>query len=157
MPALVGAVAMLAGLLAGCETLWDWGNRGPLARDVTELFGRHGVVVRDPACHMLGTTRAATCQIRASADEVTALAGGLRLVDAAVGGAGADTLRQVEGSSPPGCHAARLVPAGTVRVWVSARRTPELRLASGGAFEYLLLYQGLATGHACVQVAYAYG
>jgi hypothetical protein len=138
-----------AGLAAGCDTLWNWGNRDGLRQDVEALFRRHGVAVAEPACNMVGTSRTGACVLRAPVAEFPRLVSGLGLQEA---GAGDATLAgwQREG----GC---RSNSGRATKVYRSERRAPELRLPSGSAFEYLLVYQEERSERLCVQVSYAYG
>src|SRR5919109_710772 len=121
----LGAVA-----LAGCalaDVAWNAGNRGELARDIDELFRRHGVAVARPACAMIGTTRDGTCTFPASADQVARLVAGLALAEVTPGGEseGARRLRLWELAR--GCRRSPGfgVPA-QVRVDASERRAGQL-------------------------------
>lgn len=50
---LLGLAAIVAG---GCDTRWNWANRGDLERDAVGFLRRHGMKAREPACHMVGLT-----------------------------------------------------------------------------------------------------
>ena len=44
-----------------------------------------------------------------------------------------------------------------MKIYSPERRAKELRLKSGGAFEYLILFQDLGSDRLCIQISYAYG
>jgi hypothetical protein len=144
----VPILLLLAVGLAGCDVMWNWLNRDELRRDVVGLLERHGVAPRDPACSMVGTTRTGTCRLRLECGRIPGLVEGLRLAEAARGDPAIDAWER-EG----GCRSI----AGPTKLYRSGRRPAELRLPSGSAFEYLLLYQIPGSDQVCIQVSYAYG
>jgi hypothetical protein len=155
---LVAAVLIAAGT-AACSGAgaWDRANRDALRRDVVQLFQRHGVTAA-PECHMIGTTRDAYCVFKAPADRVDSLVRALKLEAAPTGSAAHEQIELIEMVSPGGCRATpALADPSKVRAYRSERRPRELALASGGAFEYLVLYQHTDSDDVCVRVSYAYG
>lgn len=150
--------SFIAFTLSSCDAAWNLANRRSLENDLTELFNKHGVGVADPVCNMIGTTRSATCEFRASTEQVTSLVGGLNLREVGPEDSTRDCLLTRIPEPNTGCLGCRsLKNAARLRVYLSERRPQELRLKSGGAFEYLILFQDLDTGSVCVQVSYAYG
>jgi len=149
---------LLLTVIMGCETIWNYSNRGTLKKDIVELFKKHGVVIKDPVCNMIGTSREATCEFRAPADQVSLLVRNLHLKE--VGGEStskADLLLKVPPSNR-GCLACpSFKHVSKTRVYRSDHRPSELRLKNGTAFEYLILYQDIETDKVCVHVSYSYG
>jgi hypothetical protein len=143
------ALLVAASLAAGCDTAWNWANRGGLRRDVEALFRRHGVAVAGPVCTMVGTSRTGACVLRAPVDALPRLVRGLGLREA-----GPDDGAVAGWEREGGC---RTTVSGATKVYRSGRRPPELRLSTGSAFEYLLVYQEEQSERLCVQVSYAYG
>jgi hypothetical protein len=130
---------------AGCEFLWNAGNRGALKRNVGELLERHGAARGELDCSMIGTTRGGWCVSRIAEDRVVLIARGLALDSGA-----ADP--DAEGA----CRGAGFGVDGD-RLYRSARRAPSLKLQDGSAFERLSLYYRPTDGSFCVEVSYAYG
>lgn len=124
-----------------CEGLWNAANRGGAARDAAALLAPHGLVVKDLACRMEGTTRAATCT------------GTLSVADAerAAGALGLGTLEErALGRGDVGC----IELPWRRGVW---GRPASLRLPHGTAFDWLVLGLDPATGRACLAFSYSYG
>ena len=126
---------------AGCERLWDAANRGGAARDAAALLARHGVVVKDLACRMEGTTRMATCtgSLAAAEAERAATALGLGPLD-----------ERTLGRGDVGCIGF----PWRRGLWGRAKA---LRLPNGPAFDWFVLAVDPATGSACLAFAYSYG
>lgn len=144
--------------LTGCETIWKCGNNWTLKKDIVELFKKHGVVIADPVCNMIGTTRNATCEFSASAAQVSSLVKGLNLKEVQGEGESKDHLLLKSIPSNGGCLACgSFKNASKIKVYFSGRWPSELQLKRGTAFKYLILFQDLETDKACVQVFYAYG
>ena len=61
-------------LLWGCEALWNLGHQSSLKNEMGELFKAHGILISQPDCSMIGTTRSATCRFKASPEQVEASA-----------------------------------------------------------------------------------
>ncbi len=51
-------------LVAGCNFLWQQGNRTDLSGDVENLFQEYGVRIPKPECQMVETSRAAFCKFK---------------------------------------------------------------------------------------------
>ena len=135
--------------------IWNYGNKWTLKKDIVELFKKHGVVINDPICNMIGTTRGGICEFRASVDQIASLIRGLRLKE--IEGASKDNLLSKIPQSKNGCLGCRSFKnVLRMRVYTSEQRPPELRLQSGAAFDYLILFQDLDTDNVCVQVSYSY-
>jgi len=151
-------LGLLLTVLMGCETIWNYGNKWALKKDIVELFKKNGVVIKDPVCNMVGTSRDATCEFYASVDQVSSLARSLNLKEVeGEGGSMANLLLKVP-ESKVGCLICRSFKnVSKIRVYMSGQRPIELRLKSGAAFEYLILFQDLDTDKVCVQVSYSYG
>jgi len=139
--ALLVAPVAVAVSLAACERLWDAANRGGAEKDAAALLARHGVVVKDLACRMEGTTRTAACSGSLSpADaEKAASALGLGSLD-----------ERALGRGDVGC-------IGLPWRRGAWGRPASLRLANGSAFEWLVLAVDPATGRACLAFSYSYG
>ena len=73
--------ALLAASLAagGCRFAWNLWARGDLARYVTALLAKQGILVSGVKCRMFGTLRAGACTFPLTAEQTTLLAQGLRL------------------------------------------------------------------------------
>lgn len=149
---------IMAFVLRGCDALWNLGNRGPLIRDLTELFKAQGIRAKDLSYNMIGTSRSGTCELHLSPDEVTRMVKSLNLKEL--------KLENLSGENPwvknpepkKGCLTSKFFHGGKqVKGHLSGRRPPELRLKSGPAFEYFILFQDLETDKVCIQVSYAYG
>ena len=145
-------------VMVGCEAIWNYGNKGTLKKDIVELFKKHGVVIKDPVCNMIGTSREATCEFRASIDQVSLLVQNLRLKEVeGEGTSKADWLLKAPPSNG-GCLACpSFKHVSKIRIYRSDHRPSELRLKRGTAFEYLILFQDLETNKVCVQLSYSYG
>ena len=144
--------------ITGCDAAWNLANRGSLRSDVTELFKNHGVTVSDLKCNMIGTTRSAVCEFRGKTDQVTSLVRGLKLKALEGGETSREALLRRIPEAPQGCLACfPFQTASQMKIYMSERGAKELRLKSGGAFEYLILFQDLGSSRVCVQVSYAYG
>jgi len=143
--------------ITGCETIWNYGNKRALKKDIIELFKKHGVAIKYPVCNMIGTTRDATCEFRASADQVSSLVRGLNLKEVGVESASKPNMLLKVNQANVGCLACRSFKnVSKIKVFTSGHRPSELRLKSGAAFEYLILFQDLDTDKVCVQVSYSY-
>lgn len=133
--------------LGGCRFAWNLWSRGDLARDVTALFARQGILVSDVKCRMFGTLRAGACTFPLTAEQTTQLAQGLRLRVLAP----TEIIRQF----PGGCSDTRPFDTDFVRSFRSgAFRPPELKLRDGGSFDYVYLYHHPTSGKACLQASY---
>ncbi len=141
--------ALLAASLAagGCRFTWNLWSRGDLARDVTALLAKQGVLVSGVKCRMFGTLRAGACIFPLTAEETTLLAQSLKLRVLAP----TESVREFRG----GCSDTRPFDTDFVRSFrTSAFRPPELKLRDGGSFDYLYLYHHPTSGRACLQVSY---
>ncbi|HET7873901.1 MAG TPA: hypothetical protein VFN71_00140 [Methylomirabilota bacterium] len=146
----LGAALLAVLALGGCEFLWNLGNRGTLTRDVTELFEAHGIALEKPVCHMIGTTRDATCAFQLSGEQLAIAVQRLGLSEMSEG--------RPRGVRQPSCELPPAVDSGRpIRAYESGRQPKGRALSSGGAFSYLLLYHRADTREVCVQVSYAYG
>ena len=141
--------AVLAASVAawGCGFAWNFWSRGDLARDVTALLARQGVLVSGVKCRMFGTLRAGACTFPLSAEQMTLIAQGLRLRVLTP----TESIREFRG----GCSVTPPFDTDFVRAFrSSAFRAPELKLRDGGSFDYLYLYHHPTSGRACLQVSY---
>jgi hypothetical protein len=137
--------------------LWNYGNRPALKRHIVELFQKHGVTINDPVCNMIGTTRGATCEFQASAHQVSSLVQGLNLKEVGVESVSKPNMLLKVNQANVGCLACRSFKnVLKMKVFTSGHRPNELRLKSGSAFDYLILFQDLDTDKVCVQVSYSY-
>ncbi|MCM3876992.1 MAG: hypothetical protein NEA02_11300 [Thermoanaerobaculia bacterium] len=141
--------AVLAASLAagGCRFAWNLWARGDLARDVTSLLAKQGILVSGVKCRMFGTLRAGACTFPFTAEQTSLLAKGLKLRVLAP----TENIREFAG----GCSETRPFDKDFVRTFrTAAFRPPELKLRDGGSFDYVYLYHHPTSGRACVQVAY---
>ncbi len=156
---LTGLLLILAfGYLPGCETIWNYINQPTLKRDVVELFRSHGVALNNPCCRMIGTSRSARCELRLTPEQVNLIVKGLNLK--------ASKLEYLAEGNPwikipepkRGCLTSKFFQGvKQVNVYGVEGRPPQLRLKSGSAFEYFILFQDLESDNVCIQVSYAYG
>jgi len=141
--------ALLAASLAagGCHFGWNLWARGDLARDVTALLAKQGILVSGVKCRMFGTLRAGACTFPLTTEQTTLVSQGLRLrVLTPI-----ENIREFRG----GCSDTRPFDTDFVRSFrTAAFRPPELKLRDGGSFDYLYLYQHPTSGRACLQVSY---
>ncbi len=145
-------------VICSCDLAWNLANRGSLKNDIQELFERYGVLLSDPVCDMIGTTRSGTCQFRASSVEIASLVLGLNLKEVETGEQLDVDLSIKIPESKVGCLACRsFKEVRRMKVFQSERRAKELRLKSGRAFEYFIVFRDLDSDKVCVQVSYAYG
>jgi hypothetical protein len=141
--------ALLAASLAlgGCRFTWNLWARGDLARDVTALLAKQGILVSGVKCRMFGTLRAGACTFPLTSEQTTLVARGLRLRVLAP----TENVREFSG----GCSGMRPFDTDFVRSFrTAAFRAPELKLRDGGSFDYLYLYQHPTSGRACLQTSY---
>lgn len=151
-PRPAAAAALALGFLAGgCARAWDYGNRAGLKSDVAALLAAQAVTPRDLECRMEGTTRDASCAFRASAAEVEALSRGLGLVSVPSGADPSSPLARLVARAPGRCGARALSAAGV------EGRPASLRLKSGRAFEFLVLFRGPGADEVCLFLSYSYG
>lgn len=149
---------ILLTVIMGCEIIWNYGNKGTLKKDIVELFKMHGVVIKDPVCNMIRTSREAICEFRAPADQVSLLVRNLHLKEVEKESTSKADLLLKAPSSNRGCLACpSFKDVSKIRIYRSDHRPSELRLKHGTAFEYLILFQDLETDKVCVQVSYSYG
>ena len=142
--ALLLAVTFTVG---GCGFAWNFWARGDLARDVTALIARQGVLVSGVKCRMFGTLRAGACTFPLTAGQTTQIAQGLRLRVLAP----TESIREFHG----GCSQTRPFDTGFVRAFRSGPfRAPELKLREGGSLDYVYLYHHPTSGTACLQTSY---
>ena len=142
-------VALLAASLAagGCRFAWNLWSRGDLARDVTALLAREGILVSGVKCRMFGTLRAGACVFPLTAEQTTLLVQGLRLRVLAP----TETIREYAG----GCSDTHPFDTDFVRAFrTGAFRPPELKLRDGESFDYVYLYQHPTSKSGCLQAAY---
>jgi hypothetical protein len=100
---------------------------------------------------MEGTTRDASCTFRATAAEVDALSRGLNLASVSSGADSRSPLARLVARAPGRCGAGALSASGV------AGRPASLRLKSGRAFEFLVLFRGPGADEACLFLSYSYG
>lgn len=150
------ALLFVAAVLAlACDRAWDAANRGAATADVKALLAAHGAPDVTPECKMAGVSRNVECIFDATVEDAMNLVSGLSLrpVDSS------SSLQDGVGTKPTavsGCvEAFRGGP--NVRLYGVTGRPPQLRLAGGSAFEFLLLYHDVSASRACVQLSYAYG
>lgn len=146
------ALLLVAVVALGCDRAWNAANRGAATRDVKALLAPHAADVA-PDCHMAGVSRNVECEFAATAEDVGHLVAGLglRSLDASA----LDRLGATPAAASGCVETFRRRP--TVRRYGIAGRPPQLGLARGGAFEFLLLYHDVGDSRACVQLSYAYG
>ncbi len=147
----VAAVVLALSVSLGCGSLWNRLNQSGLEQDVRSLLAKHGFEPTLLECGLIGTTRDGYCFVTTEEGDWDVVVNGLRL----------EQVEESEFTAATGEHACRshstIFSAAQVRLFQSKRRAPELRLPDGGAFEFLVLYEDLTTGFACVEVSYAYG
>lgn len=140
------AAALLFGL-GGCRWAWNLWARGDLARDVTAVLARQGILVKDVRCHMFGTLNSGACVLPLTAGQMTTLVAGLKLRVMAP----TEPIREFKG----GCSDTPPFDTEFVRTFrSSAVRPPELKLRDGGGFDYVYLYHHPTSATACIQVLY---
>ncbi len=144
--------------LVGCESTWNYINQPTLKRDVVELFKSHGVVLNNPHCQMVGTSRSAICELHLTPEQVTLMIKGLNLKEVKLEYSPGENPWTKIPESKKGCLTSKFFQGvKKVNIYLSERRSPELRLKSGSAFEYFILFQDLETDRVCIQISYAYG
>lgn len=144
-PALGVALALVS--LTGCRWAWNLWARGDLARDVTSLLAREGIVAKSVKCHMFGTLNSGACVLPFTAEQAAAMVAGLRLRVLTP----TEPIREFKG----GCSDTAPFDTGFVRMYrSSALRPPELKLRDGRAFDYVYLYHHPTSGSACIQALY---
>jgi len=132
---------------AGCRFAWNLWARADLARDVTALLARQGLLVSGVKCRMFGTLRAGACIFPLTAEETTLLVQNLRLRVLAP----TENIREFAG----GCSDTRPFDTGFVRAFrTGAFRPAELKLRDGESFDYVYLYQHPTSKSACLQASY---
>jgi hypothetical protein len=140
------AAILLIGL-GGCRWAWNLWARGDLARDVTSLLAREGILVKGAKCRMFGTLNSGACVVPMTAEQTTTLVTALKLRVLVP----TEPIREFKGS----CSDTPPFDTGFVRMFrSSALRPPELRLRTGASFEYLYLYHHPTSATACIQVLY---
>ncbi len=152
--------ALLAPTALGCGA--DVGAQG----DVTSLFAKVGVRARVTAVQSSPRSRCALLEMPLDRNDVKKLIDGLNLTQAGsstvearsreIGAWVDEAIGLYEHSMLPGQGLEGMAPLA-YEVFASPRRSPVLRLPSGSAFEYLILYWDPETDRALVQVSYAYG
>jgi hypothetical protein len=140
--------------LIGCEPVWDAANRPGLESDIRALLKTAAVEAPHLQCRMAGATRDGSCALRLSPSDTEAVIRTFALESVRPSTEPSVPLAQLIAQAGPSCvvHA-----SGPLATFGRGGRPDALRLASGAAFEYLLLTINESTGEACVQVSYAYG
>lgn len=145
----------LAGLLlVGCGPLWNAAGRSSVESDVREILKTTAVVPQHLECRMVGSTRNASCSLRMSPSETASVIRALALESIPSSSETPSLLARLVAHAGPSCLAGASSGSSAFGI---AGRPNALRLASGSAFEYLLLTVNESTGQACVQVSYSYG
>jgi hypothetical protein len=141
-----------------CDASWNLANRPGLRRDIQTLFKKNGVTIEDLRCNMIGTSRSATCEFRGTPEQVASLVRGLNLKAVETDGQLKEEWMVKIPEARLGCLACdSLKQVSQMKVYLSGRRSKELRLEGDIAFEYLVIFQDLESDRICVQVSYAYG
>ncbi len=147
MRSLLPAFVLAGALAAGCRVAWNLWARGDLARDVKSLLAHQGILVKDAKCHMFGTLNSGACVVPLTAEESKRLVQALKLRVLVP----TEPIREFKG----GCTDTPPFDSGYVQMFrTSTLRPPELKLRSGGAFDYLYLFAHPASATACIQVLY---
>ncbi len=141
-------------LLTGCASLWTVTNRSGLDADVRELLKTADVEPQHLDCRMVGTTRKAACSLRLSPPQTASVIRALALASIQTSSETSSPQAGLVAHAGPSCVADT---SGPIATFGRGNRPSSVRLASGTAFEYLLLTINKSTGQACVQVSYAYG
>jgi len=143
--------------LSSCERAWNAVNRSALEDDVESLLARCGIEQSAPvSCSMVGATRDGVCGLALSWPQINRLVEELNLVVLDPGDPQHSALLDQLQGSPPTC----LQPDDDTELsqaWIALGRPPELRLESGSAFEFLLVFYRQSDSYACFQMSYAYG
>lgn len=137
----------------GCRQVWD--RASGLEPAVRDLLARAVASDTPLDCRMIGTSRTGACEAFIQGDTVERLIEQLKLT-------------QVFPDQPEDYEYQRWSDGGTdscaakysgpdMKIYKSKRRTPELRLEDGAAFEYFLLFYNPGAKAACIQVSFAYG
>ena len=163
------ASLFLLGILSGCGSVWNALNRDQLQADVAGLFKREGIGVSHLKCQMVGETRNAFCtgkfQSEVDLNRQSAIQR-FELEDLFTEGEGkasrmaAWRYERMNDTGSCGQYIEKLPVYKDERLWqarFSKRRPANLKLPSGGAFEYMHLYWYETSPHMCVEVSYSYG
>jgi len=155
-------------MLAGCNVVWNILNRSSLRQDISGLALLYGVKITNPTCNMIDTSRQGYCIFLASEKEIQALAGGLKLVSVRAEAASNEAVYSTDDNAHERAmiyleqtikpfEIYKVADEANIRKFFIGGRPSSLHLASGRAFEYLLLYYDPTTLRACIFVCYAYG
>jgi hypothetical protein len=141
-------------MLTGCAPLWNAVNRSGLESDVRQLLKTAAVVPQHLYCRMLDSKRDASCTLQLSPSETASVIRALALKSIHSLSDPPTSLARLNADAGPSCVAGS---ASELASFGIAGRPNSLRLPSGSAFEYLLLFSNESTGQACIQVSYSYG
>lgn len=154
--------------ITGCNVVWNILNRSSLKQDISELALLHGAKITSSTCNMIDTSRQGYCIFSASEKEIRALADGLKLVHVRAEYVSNDAAYHTDNNT----HERALIyleqtiqpfeiykvdNKTNIKTFFISGRPAQLRLKSGRAFEYFLLYYDPITLRACIFVCYAYG
>ena len=143
--AALAAALLLSGV--GCGWTWNLWARGDLARDVKSLLAREGVLVNDVKCRMFGTLNSGACVLPLTAEQTSSLVKSMKLRVLVP----TEPMREFRG----GCSDTPPFDTGFVRMYRTAGlRPPELKLRSGGSFDYIYLFHHPTSATGCIQALY---
>ena len=143
--AALAAVVLLAG--GGCRWTWNLWARGDLARDVKALLAKEGVLVKDVKCRMFGTLNSGACVLPLTTEQAAGFVKSMKLRVLVP----TEPMREFKG----GCTDTPPFDTGFVRMYRTAGlRPPELKLRSGGSFDYIYLFHHPTSATACIQALY---
>jgi len=144
-------------LSIGCDSLWDIANRSALKREVRTLLENNGI--EDPSfvsCHMLGSTRVATCELVLAKQQVVDLVRALELEPLDREDWENGELWWVSSSKVGSCLD-EPDDLEAFQVWGLAGLHDQFRIDEGTAFTDVVLSYWPAESFVCLQVTYSYG
>ncbi len=149
-------VVVLASLALGCTFLWNAANRGYLREDVVALLEENGVHdATVSSCHMLGSTRAGSCELVLEEEQLADLVQALALTS--LDGTGEESaLLEIAASEEGSCIEQPDSQEG-LQTWGLWGDHDQLGIDQGSTFSYLVLQYRAGDNRVCLQVLYAYG
>lgn len=141
-------------LPTGCNQI----NRAGLSGDLKVLFESHGVEISNTSCQMIDNSRTGYCSGNLTVKDTLNLIKKMQLdrFDNYPVEAGKFNISISELNK--GCRSLKgFEDDKNIVIYWKSERPEQLRLNSGVAFEYLLLFQKLDGRRSCIQLSYSYG
>ncbi len=154
MRSIILFLCLVIFLLTGCDQI----NRAGLSGDLKVLFESHGVEMSNTNCQMIDNSRTGYCSGNLTETDTFNLIKKMQLNRFGKYPVEASKFNISISELNKGCRSLEgLEDDKNINIYWKSERPKQLRLNSGVAFEYLLLFQKRDGRGSCVQLSYSYG